>query len=58
MAEGASLLTSAFDPRDPFLPLFRRGALNRIEYLLGVKPLVAGLPESVNGYYPDVRDMN
>jgi len=58
LAEDVSLLTSAFDPRDLFLPLFRRGTLNHIEYLLGVKPLAAGLPESINGYYPDVRDMN
>lgn len=56
--DGAALLTSAFDAADPYLPAFRRGALNRIEYLLGVKPLVEGLPERVNGYYPDVRDMN
>jgi GNAT superfamily N-acetyltransferase len=64
LAEGATLLTGAFDPGDsgragePFLTEFRRGALNRIEYLLGMRPLVPGVPQSVNGYFPDVRDMN
>jgi GNAT superfamily N-acetyltransferase len=64
LAEGATLLTAAFDPGDavragePFLAEFRRGALNRIDYLLGVRPLAPDLPQSVNGYFPDVRDMN
>jgi GNAT superfamily N-acetyltransferase len=58
LADGATLLTGAFDPADAFLLEFRRGALNRIEYLLGVRALVSGLPEEVRGYYPDVRDMN
>ena len=61
LEEGATLLTGAFDPgdpSDPFLVEFRRGALNRIDYLLGVRPLVPGLPEKPQGYFPDARDMN
>jgi len=58
LEEGATLLTGAFDPRDAFLPEFRKGAMNRIEYLLGVRPLKSDLPQAVNGYFPDVRDMN
>jgi hypothetical protein len=58
LAEGATLLTGAFDPHDGFLPEFRRGALNRIEYLLGVRALAPGVPQTMNGYFPDVRDMN
>jgi GNAT superfamily N-acetyltransferase len=58
LEEGATLLTGAFDPSDAFLPEFRRGALNRIEYVLGVQALAPDVPEKVNGYFPDVRDMN
>jgi GNAT superfamily N-acetyltransferase len=58
LAGGATLLTGAFDPGDPLLPIFRRGSLSRIEYLLGVRALAPGVPETVNGYFPDVRDMN
>jgi hypothetical protein len=61
LEEGATLLTGAFDPGDPgdpFLPEFRRGALNRIDYLLGMQPLVPGAPEAAHGYFCDVRDMN
>jgi len=58
LAEGASLLTGAFDPGDAFLPEFRRGALNCIDYLLGVRALAPDIPGTVNGYFPDVRDMN
>ncbi len=61
LAEGVTLLTAAFEPGrrdDPFLAEFRRGALNRIEFLLGVRALAPGLPERINGYFPDVRDMN
>jgi hypothetical protein len=35
--EGATLLTSAFDEKDSFLPHYQRGSLNKIEYLLGCK---------------------
>jgi hypothetical protein len=61
LEEGATLLTAAFDPGqrgDRFLAEFRRGALNRIEYLLGVRALAPGLPDRINGFFPDVRDMN
>jgi hypothetical protein len=43
---------------DPFLAEFRRGALNRIQYLLGVRALAPDLPERPRGYFPDIRDMN
>lgn len=56
--EGATLLTSPFDASDRFLPHFARGALNRIDYLLGVRPLRPWLPETFSPYYPDVRDMD
>jgi GNAT superfamily N-acetyltransferase len=56
--EGASLLTGAFDPEDRFHALFRKGAINRIEYRLGMKPLRAGVPTELRGFYPDVRDMS
>ncbi|UCG00046.1 MAG: GNAT family N-acetyltransferase [Spirochaetaceae bacterium] len=56
--EGATLLTSAFDQSDSFLLHFQRGSLNRIEYLLGYKPFVRGVPEVHTPYYPDMRDMN
>jgi len=42
--EGATLLTIAFDPDDRFHALFRRRAMNRIEYRLGVKALRPGVP--------------
>jgi GNAT superfamily N-acetyltransferase len=67
LEEGASLLTGAFDAGepvgagrsgDPFLAEFLRGALNRIQYLLGVRVLAGDLPERPRGYFPDVRDMN
>jgi len=57
-AHGRARGRAAGDPADPFLAEFRRGALNRIEYLLGVQHLVPGLPERIHGFYPDVRDMN
>jgi hypothetical protein len=56
--EGATLLTSAFDENDGFLPHFQRGSINRIEYLLGYKPFVPDVPEMHTPYYPDMRDMN
>jgi len=56
--EGATLLTSAFDPDDRFHALFRRGAMNRIEYRLGMKALRPGVPAELARFYPDVRDMN
>ncbi len=59
--EGAELLTGAFDPfdtADRFHAAFRRGALNSIEYRLGMKPLVPGVPAGPFRFYPDVRDMN
>ncbi len=58
LAEGATLLTSAFDPDDRFHALFRKGAMNRIDYLLGMKPLRPGVPAELRGFYPDVRDMS
>ncbi|HJX40661.1 MAG TPA: hypothetical protein VJ345_04280, partial [Anaerolineales bacterium] len=64
LEEGATLLTGAFDTGgpgragDPFLAEFRRGALNRIQYLLGVRALAPDLPDKPRGYFPDVRDMN
>jgi GNAT superfamily N-acetyltransferase len=67
LEEGAALLTGAFDPGDPpgagrggdpFLVEFRRGALNCIDYLLGVRALAPDLPDRPRGYFPDVRDMN
>ena len=57
-AEGAVLLTSAFDPSDRFLPHFARGAINRIEFQLGVRALRPGVPETLGPLYPDVRDMD
>ncbi|MBN1836931.1 MAG: hypothetical protein JW820_13840 [Spirochaetales bacterium] len=57
LAEGATLLMSAFDEHDPFLPLFARGALNRIDYLLGYLPFKPDVPEVLAPYYPDIRDM-
>ena len=32
--------------------------MNRIEYRLGMKPLRAGVPTVLRGFYPDVRDMS
>jgi GNAT superfamily N-acetyltransferase len=57
LREGATLLMSAFDERDPFLPLFSQGALNRIDYLLGCLPYSPDVPELLTPYYPDIRDM-
>jgi hypothetical protein len=56
--EGATLLTSAFDERDSFLPHYRRGSTNKIEYLLGYKPFTPDVPQVRTPYYPDMRDMN
>jgi hypothetical protein len=56
--ERATLLTSSFDERDGFLPRFQRGAINRIEYLLGYKPFVPEVPRVHTPYFPDMRDMN
>ncbi|MBE3132903.1 MAG: GNAT family N-acetyltransferase [Acidobacteria bacterium] len=56
--EGATLLTSAFDPDDRFHALFRRGAMNHIEYRLGMKALRPGVPAELARFYPDVRDMS
>ena len=55
--EGASLLMSAFDESDSFLPAFARGAINRIEYLLGCRAFNGDLPAILSPYYPDIRDM-
>jgi GNAT superfamily N-acetyltransferase len=56
--EGATLLTSAFDERDSFLPYYQRGSLNKIEYLLGYKPFVPDVAQVHTPYYPDMLDMN
>jgi len=61
LEDGADLLTSAFDPFDAgdgFHAMFRRGAMNTIEYRLGIKALVPDLPAVDFSFYPDVRDMN
>jgi hypothetical protein len=61
LADGAELLTAAFDPLDgddPFHAAFRRGAITSIEYRLGMKALVAGVPAGPFRFYPDARDMN
>jgi hypothetical protein len=61
LADGADLLTSAFDPfdtADRFRPAFRRGSLNTIEYGLGLKAFRPGLETARFSYFPDVRDMN
>jgi hypothetical protein len=61
LADGADLLTSAFDPfdaADGFRPAFRRGSLNTLEYGLGLKAFVPGLETARFSYFPDVRDMN
>jgi hypothetical protein len=57
LEEGATLLMSAFDEHDPFLRLFARGSLNRIDYLLGCLPFARDVPEVLTPYYPDIRDM-
>jgi ribosomal protein S18 acetylase RimI-like enzyme len=57
MEEGSTLLMSAFDISDPFLPLFARGSINRIDYTLSVLPLNDKVPEVLSPYYPDIRDM-
>ena len=57
LAEGATLLMSAFDEQDPFLPLFARGAINRIDYLLGYLPFAPEVPQILTPYYPDIRDL-
>ena len=56
--EQATLLTSAFDHSDSFMPHYQKGSLNRIDYLLGYKPFVADVSAVHTPYYPDVRDMN
>ena len=58
LADGATLLSSAFDSTDGFLPLFARGALNRIDYRLGINTLGAAPLRSLTPFYPDVRDMD
>jgi hypothetical protein len=61
LEEGAELLTGAFDPldvEDRFHAEFRRGAITSIEYRLGMKVLVPGIPAGPFRFYPDVRDMN
>jgi hypothetical protein len=61
LADGADLLTSAFDPfdaSDVFRPAFRRGSLNTLEYGLGLKAFSPGLETARFSYFPDVRDMN
>ena len=57
LREGVTLLMSAFDEQDPFLPLFARGAINRIDYLLGCLPFKSDVPQVLTPYYPDIRDM-
>jgi len=57
LREGVTLLMSAFDEGDPLLPLFARGALNRIDYLLGCLPYSPEVPGTLTPYYPDIRDM-
>jgi GNAT superfamily N-acetyltransferase len=56
LADGADLLTAAFDPSDRFLPAFARGSLNRIDYRLGMRWL-SGDPPPVRACFVDPRDM-
>ena len=58
LADGVTLLSSAFDPADRFLPLFARGSINRIDYRLGVNALQPDWPSELSPLYPDVRDMD
>ena len=55
---GVMLLTGAFDSADPFLPRFRKGSLNTIEYHLGVRRLGPGIPGDLEPFFVDVRDMD
>jgi ribosomal protein S18 acetylase RimI-like enzyme len=57
LEDGVSLLMSAFDESDAFLPRFSRGALNRIDYLLSVQPFSDSVAGPFTPYYPDIRDM-
>jgi GNAT superfamily N-acetyltransferase len=58
LADGADLLTAAFDPADRFLAPFARGSLNRIDYRLGMRWLAGGEPPTVGGCFVDPRDMS
>ena len=58
LAEGVILLTSAFDPTDRFYPLYRKGALNSIEYEIVCRTLRPGVPASFVPAAVDVRDMD
>lgn len=52
------LLTSAFDENDRFLPIYRKGSINTIRYVIGYKALKEWLPENFTRFYPDIRDMD
>ena len=56
--EGATLMTGMFDPSDRFFDAYRRGALNRIDYEIGYRPLEADATYSFSPFAPDVRDMD
>jgi hypothetical protein len=55
---GCTLLTCAYADGDPILSAYGRGAINRIEYILGYKPLTTGLPTQLDGFFVDPRDMD
>ncbi len=56
--EGATLMTGMFDPSDRFFDAYRRGALNRIDYEIGYRPLGGDATYSLSPFAPDVRDMD
>lgn len=58
LSAGCSLLTSAFDQKDRFFPLYRSGSINIIRYILGFKALKEGIPGEFSPFYPDIRDMD
>ena len=58
LSEGATLLTGMFDPADRFCALYRRGALNVIDYRTGYRPLGDEREYAFAPFAPDVRDMD
>ena len=58
LEEGSTLLTGMFDPTDRFCNLFRRGALNLIDYRIGYRTLGSDRTYSLEPFAPDVRDMD
>jgi hypothetical protein len=58
LEEGATLLTGMFDPTDRFCMLYRRGALNTIDYNIGYRVLGEERDYSLVPFAPDVRDMD